>query len=82
MLTPDFNSLRSIYWFIRYNRKFNEAKRRQYYRRAAKEKQRLIAMGYDSELVRLACRAFIHPRNEAAADRVTKLWGVLGGVAP
>lgn len=47
----DAQVLTNIYWFIRYARRSSD--RRKHYRRAAKEKGRLAALGYDRELIRL-----------------------------
>lgn len=62
-------SLCNLYWHLRYNRKWNEAKRRKYYRYIAVEKKRLIETGVDPELVRLLCRHLADPRNRHAEAR-------------
>jgi hypothetical protein len=61
--------LRNLYWFLRYHRKWNEAKRRLYYRRIADEKKRLIETGVDAELVRLYCRHLADMKNRHAEAR-------------
>lgn len=61
--------LRNLYWFLRYHRKWNEAKRRLYYRRIAAEKKRLIDSGVDAELVRLYCRYLSDMKNRHAEAR-------------
>lgn len=43
--------LRNCCWFIRYSRADKDV--RKWYRKAAKEKGRLAALGYDPELIRL-----------------------------
>lgn len=58
--------LRNLYWFLRYNRKFNEAKRRKYYRLIAAEKKRLYETGVDAELVRLLCLHLVNLTNKRA----------------
>jgi Ni,Fe-hydrogenase I small subunit len=47
----DAASLRNSYWFIRYSRSHADVRR--HYRNASKEADRLVAVGYCSELVRL-----------------------------
>lgn len=47
----DASSLRNIYWHIRAARSAN--RRRRWYRRAAKEKGQLVALGWCCEVVRL-----------------------------
>ena len=56
----------NLYWFLRYHRKFNEAKRRAIYRKIASEKKRLTESGVDAELVRLLCRWLANTRNQRA----------------
>lgn len=59
----------NLYWFLRYHRKFNEAKRRAIYRKIASEKKRLTESGVDAELVRLLCRYLANTRNRHAEVR-------------
>ena len=67
---PDWASkLANTYWFLRYNRKFNQAARRKYYRRIANEKKRLTESGVDAELVRLLCRHLAKPSCPHAKGR-------------
>jgi hypothetical protein len=61
--------LRTLYWFLRYHRKWSEAKRRQIYRQIAAEKKRLSETGVDSELVRLYCRYLANTKNRHAEAR-------------
>lgn len=61
--------LRTLYWFLRYHRKFSEAKRRKIYRQIAAEKKRLTESGVDAELVRLLCRWLANPRNQFTEAR-------------
>jgi len=67
---PDWGSrLCNYYWHLRYNRTYNEAARRRYYRKIAAEKKRLIESGVDCEAVRLFCRMMANPANNAAVLR-------------
>ena len=67
---PDWASkLANTYWLLRYNRKFNLAARRKYYRRIADEKKRLHETGVDLELVRLLCRHLANPQRPHAKGR-------------
>ena len=59
--------LRNLYWRIRATRSMN--KRRNFYRKAAKEKGRLVALGYSSEVVRLYALYLIDPRREKRFKR-------------
>lgn len=59
----------NYYWYLRYFRSFQEARRRKQYRLIAAEKKRLHETGVDSELVRLLCRHAANPRNPHAAKR-------------
>lgn len=59
----------NLYWFLRYHRKWNEAKRRKIYRQIAVEKKRLHETGVDVELVRLLCRHLADPRNRHSEAR-------------
>ena len=61
--------LANLYWMLRYHRKWNEAKRRKYYRLIAGEKKRLKESGVDVELIRLACRSLANLRNRNAEAR-------------
>lgn len=62
-------NLRNLYWYLRYHRNWNEAKRRASYRRIAAEKKRLIESGVDAELVRLLCRHLANTRDQHAEAR-------------
>lgn len=59
----------NLYWFLRYHRKYDEAKRRKLYRQIADEKKRLHETGVDAELVRLLCRYLSNPKNRHAEGR-------------
>ena len=59
--------LRNVYWRIRDFRSQNL--RRQWYRYAAKEKGRLAALGYDSEVIRLYALYLRDPRREKRLER-------------
>lgn len=61
------SQLRNCYYSIRAAR--TPADRRAAYRRARVEKDRLLSLGYDAELVRLACRYFKTPSDPARAVR-------------
>lgn len=56
----------NLYWHLRYNREWNEAKRRKYYRYVAYEKKRLYETGVDPELLRLLCRHLVNLQNKRA----------------
>jgi hypothetical protein len=67
-IKEDFGNLWGIYWFIRWSRLPRNI--RKHYRRARKEKTRLIAgLGYDQELVRLFCLWLRRPDNERRKKR-------------
>lgn len=68
-MPPWSTNLRNYYWFLRYHRKYDEAKRRAYYRKISAEKKRLIESGVDAELVRLLCRSLANPANRQARER-------------
>lgn len=57
------------YWFLRYSRSFDSARRRQEYRRIAAEKKRLHEAGVDQEVVRLLCRHMVNLDNRKAEVR-------------
>lgn len=64
----DFSAaLRHCYWHIRMSR--SDASRRRWYRRAAKEKRRLAALGFDAELVRLYCLHLCNLRSDRRFQR-------------
>lgn len=63
----DAANLRNIYWFIRASRFHKDL--RKHYRRAAKEKGRLAALGYDQELIRLYRLALKKPGCEIREKR-------------
>lgn len=63
----DAQALANIYWFIRYARRSSD--RLKHYRRALKEKGRLAALGYDSELIRLYRLHLKRPRCEKRQKR-------------
>lgn len=68
-LAPDWAAgLRNLYWHVRAARR--EADRRAAYRGAQLEKNRLLAVGVDAELLRRACRYFKNPGDAARAVRV------------
>ena len=54
--------LRNHYYYIRFHRSHN--KRRNHYRKAAKEKGQLVALGYSREVVRLYALWLRDPRRE------------------
>jgi len=64
----DFSKLQNIYFFIRFQRRKNL--KRNYYRKAAAEKKRLIESGVDKEELRLFCRALAKPHCEHAERRL------------
>lgn len=66
----EFSQLRNLYWSVRAAR--NGSDRRAAYRRAEREKDRLLQSGIDSELLRLACRHFKDPSDKARALRVAE----------
>jgi len=57
------------YWFLRYTRSFDSARRRKQYRLIAKEKKRLHEAGVEWELVRLLCRHMVNLKNINAEKR-------------
>jgi len=59
--------LRNHYWMIRACRSAN--RRRNYYRKAAKEKGQLVALGYSLEVVRLYALWLRDPRREIRYER-------------
>lgn len=61
------SALRNHYWHIRFARSHN--KRRNHYRKAAKEKGHLVALGYSREVVRLYA---LYLRNPAREDRLAR----------
>jgi hypothetical protein len=63
----DAAELRNIYWRIRASKFSREF--RKWYRKAAKEKGRLKALGYDPELIRLFCLHMRRPNNEKREKR-------------
>lgn len=67
---PDWSrKIQNLYWFLRYHRNYDEAKRRKLYRQIAAEKKRLHETGVDPELVRLVCRFLANPKNQRAKLR-------------
>lgn len=64
------SGLRAAYWRIRAERSAN--RRRKWYRRAAKEKGRLAALGYDPEVIRLYGLALRDLRREDRMQRFYK----------
>jgi hypothetical protein len=68
---PSWSStLRNLYWFLRYKRRFDQAGRRRYYRLIEKEKRRLVEeVGVDQEEVRLLCRFLANLKNSNAEQR-------------
>lgn len=61
--------LRNYYYFIRESRgtsRHSRAKRRRYYRYVRAEKDKLIMLGVDQELLRLYCRYLSNTRNQYA----------------
>lgn len=61
------SDLRNLYWRIRAARNVN--KRRTWYRKAAKEKGRLVALGYHPEVVRLYALHLRDTTREARLQR-------------
>ncbi len=62
-----FGELRRIYWWIRWSRFHKDVRR--HYRRAQKEKARLVGLGFDQELIRLYCLWMRRPKNEQREKR-------------
>lgn len=63
----DAADLRHVYWFLRASRRRRDVVR--HYRRAAKEKGRLAALGYDREAIRLYCLSLRRPDCEKRRQR-------------
>jgi hypothetical protein len=63
----DASDLRGVYWNIRMARFHRDE--RKWYRRALREKIRLIGLGYDSELIRLFCLWKRRPHSEVRERR-------------
>ena len=63
----DAGALRNCYWFVRYARSASD--RRKHYRRAAKEKGRLAALGWDREIIRLYGLWLRRPGREVRYER-------------
>lgn len=81
-------NLRNLYWHLRCNRDWDDAKRRSYYRRIEKEVADLVQAGHDPESVRLFCRWLADPSWEPALFKylehirhpsVTAATGLQGG---
>lgn len=67
---PEFGAkLAREYWAIRVARGVDEARRKKGYRRVKRERERLIAEGYDAELLRLLCRWLANPSVELRWQR-------------
>ncbi len=60
--------LKHFYWMIRVEGR-DKSKRRRYYRYVKKEKIRLVEMGVEEELVRLACR-YLVDLNPVSGERL------------
>lgn len=71
-------NLRIAYWWIRYER--SAGKRRQLYRRAAKERDALVSAGWPSEGVRLYSLWLKNPRLERRELRCKRFFGGLDAV--
>lgn len=67
-----FNGLRNMYWNLRIRRSYDNAARRKWYRRIKLEKDRLSALGYSIEHMRLFCRYMSNPLPDSPALR--RLW--------
>jgi hypothetical protein len=61
--------IRNRYWYLRFARSFDGARKRKEYRLIEKEKKRLHEAGVDCELVRLYCRHMVNLRNKKAEQR-------------
>lgn len=68
-MPPWSGNLRNLYWMLRYNRSWNGAARRRYYRKIEKEKRQLVEAGVDQEEVRLLCRYLANLKNRNAEMR-------------
>lgn len=64
-----FVELRQCYWHLRARRSFDLAARRRWYRRIRAERQRLAALGYSVEHLRLYCRYISNPVADSPALR-------------
>lgn len=62
-LPDEFADLRNCYWHIRVRGR-NQAVKRHYYRLIKKEQLRLVEMGFDFELIRLACKYYVNFKND------------------
>lgn len=62
-----FSKLHNIYWYIRTTK--DKTKKRYYYRKAAKEKKRLLDAGVNQECLRLLCRCLSFRQNNHAERR-------------
>lgn len=62
--------LSNLYWRLRAARSWDSAARRKWYRYIRFERDDLVNLGIDAELVRLACRYFSDPRCGPALDRL------------
>jgi hypothetical protein len=63
------SGLHGLYWFLRFYRNWDEAARRDCYRKIAVEKKRLIESGVDAEEVRLLCRHLANLKDRKAETR-------------
>lgn len=53
--------IRSLYWRLRAIRAYDQAARRKWYRRIKRERERVLAQGWDSEHLRIYCRMMADP---------------------
>lgn len=64
-----FVNLRQFYWHLRCCRAYDLAARRCWYRRMRQERERLVALGYSVEHLRLYCRYMSNPVDDSPALR-------------
>lgn len=72
------DSLRQLYWQLRWCRVHRLSEVRRSYRRIKRERRALVAAGVDGELVRLACRLLSNPRLEV---REVRFWAAFDAQA-